>query len=63
MVDYRAGSYSPALMRPGDIDDLEAVIYDPIDDMKKLELARAQVMSTGRVRVSKTWTNAMYILL
>ncbi|WAR27383.1 CATIN-like protein [Mya arenaria] len=53
VLDYRAGSYSPVLIRPADIDDLEAVIYDPTDDMKKLALARIQVRSTGRVRLDQ----------
>jgi len=55
ITEYHTGSYSPRLMAPGDIDDIEAVIYDPIDDMKKLALARIQVKSTGRVRVSVTY--------
>ena len=53
VLEYIAGNYSPKLFSPGDIDDLEAVIYDPEDDMKKLELARKQVKSFGIVRVSK----------
>lgn len=52
VAEYNAGNYSPKLFAPGDIDDIDAVIYDPVDDMKKLALARAQVKSTGRVRVS-----------
>lgn len=51
VTDYKAGCYSPKLFSPGDIDDIDAVIYDPADDMKKLELARKQVLSTGRVRL------------
>lgn len=53
VIDYRLGSYSPKLFAPADIDDIDAVIYDPVDDMKKLELARKQVKSTGRVRLDQ----------
>lgn len=47
--DYEAGSYSPKLFAPNDIDDIDAVIYDPADDMKKLELARNQIRSVGKI--------------
>ncbi|XP_053404285.1 splicing factor Cactin-like [Mercenaria mercenaria] len=53
VTDYRVGSYSPKLFKPADIDDMDAVIYDPVDDMKKLELARKQVKSTGRVTLDQ----------
>ncbi|KAH3703344.1 cactin-like [Dreissena polymorpha] len=53
VVEYRAGNYSPVLFAPREIDDLEAVIYDPLDDMKKLALARTQVKSTGKVRLDQ----------
>lgn len=49
-VDYEAGGYSPKLLRTTDL-DIDAVIYDPVDDMKKLELARLQVKTSGRVRL------------
>lgn len=49
-IDYEAGSYSPKLLRTADL-DIDAVIYDPVDDMKKLELARLQVKTSGRVRL------------
>ena len=50
VVDYNAGCYSPKLVSPSNL-DIDAVIYDPEDDMKKLELARKQVLSFGKVRV------------
>ena len=50
-VDYDTGKYSPKLLRPNEL-DIDTVVYDPADDMRKLELARQQVRSTGRVRVS-----------
>ncbi|GAB1600410.1 cactin-like [Argonauta hians] len=48
--DYENGGYSPKLLR---LDELEfdAMVYDPADDLKKLELAREQVLTTGRVRL------------
>lgn len=49
-VDYDAGGYSPKLLRQADL-EIDSVVYDPADDMRKLELARQQVLSTGRVRV------------
>ncbi|XP_048736311.1 splicing factor Cactin-like [Ostrea edulis] len=49
-IDYDAGSYSPKLLRNADL-EIDTVVYDPIDDMRKLELARQQVLSTGRVRL------------
>ena len=50
VVDYSAGAYSPKLITESDL-DIDAVIYNPEDDMKKLELARTQVRSFGKVRV------------
>lgn len=49
-VDYDTGGYSPKLLRQADL-EIDSVVYDPTDDMRKLELARQQVLSTGRVRV------------
>lgn len=50
VVDYSAGAYSPKLITESDL-DIDAVIYNPEDDMKKLELARTQVRSFGKVRL------------
>lgn len=49
-VDYDTGGYSPKLLRQADL-EIDSVVYDPTDDMRKLELARQQVLSTGRVRL------------
>lgn len=49
-MDYDAGGYSPKLLRQADL-EIDSVVYDPADDMRKLELVRQQVLSTGRVRV------------
>ena len=48
--EYVTGSYSPRLLRIEEL-EIDAIVYDPVDDMKKLELAREQVRTTGRVRV------------
>ncbi|XP_067665773.1 splicing factor Cactin-like [Haliotis asinina] len=48
--DYTAGNYSPRLLRSNEL-DIDAVVYDPVDDLKKLDLAREQVRTTGRVRL------------
>ena len=50
VIDYTAGQYSPKLITESDL-EIDAVIYNPEDDMKKLELARTQVKSFGKVRV------------
>lgn len=59
-VDYDTGGYSPKLLRQADL-EIDSVVYDPTDDMRKLELARQQVLSTGRVRV-RTHLLGFYIL-
>jgi hypothetical protein len=51
--EYEAGNYSPKLIRPMDV-DIDKVVYDPADDMKKLEYMRQQVLKTGKVKVSIT---------
>ncbi|XP_074640523.1 splicing factor Cactin-like [Tubulanus polymorphus] len=47
-VDYELGKYSPQLLRPSSL-EIDAVLYDPSDDMKKLEYMRQQVLATGAV--------------
>ncbi|OWF46150.1 cactin-like [Mizuhopecten yessoensis] len=49
-VDYEAGKYSPRLQRFNDL-EIDTVVYNPADDMKKLELARQQVKTLGQVRL------------
>lgn len=49
-IDYEAGKYSPKLLRYNDL-EIDTVVYDPTDDMKKLELARQQVRTLGQVRL------------
>ncbi|XP_060073611.1 splicing factor Cactin-like [Ylistrum balloti] len=49
-VDYEAGKYSPRLLRFNDL-EIDTIVYDPTDDMKKLELARQQVRTLGQVRL------------
>jgi ribosomal protein S19 len=47
--EYIQGSYTPKLLQPGDL-DIDVIIYDPEDDMKKLEYMRKQVKVTGQVK-------------
>ena len=48
--EYDAGAYSPSLMT---VDDLEpdTLVYDPAEDMKRLEFARVHVIRTGQAKV------------
>ena len=50
-IDYEAGCYSPKLLRTSEL-EIDTVVYEVADDMKKLELARGQVQTSGKVRVS-----------
>ncbi|KAK3610182.1 hypothetical protein CHS0354_038818 [Potamilus streckersoni] len=50
VLDYKAGNYSPKLLQPEDL-NIDDVVYDVEDDMKKLELAREQVRYTGQVKL------------
>ena len=45
--EYDAGGYSPRLLRPSDLEP-DQLVYDPEDDIKRLEYARNHVMKTGR---------------
>lgn len=49
-IDYEAGCYSPKLLRPSEL-EIDTVVYEVADDMKKLELARGQVQTSGKVRL------------
>ena len=44
--DYLAGGYSPKLMRHKELDP-DALVYNPADDIRRLEYARSQVLKTG----------------
>ena len=59
--DYEAGMYSPKMMR---VQELEAdtIVYDPEDDMKRLEYARRLVCSTGRAKVRlRFWITVKFV--
>ncbi|XP_076101845.1 splicing factor Cactin-like [Mytilus galloprovincialis] len=49
-VDYEAGCYSPKLLTQNDL-EIDSVVYEVADDIKKLELAREQVKTSGQVRL------------
>ena len=48
--EYEAGSYSPRLFKPNEL-DIDAIVYDTVDDLQKLALARTQVLTIGKVKV------------
>lgn len=55
-VDYEAGCYSPKLLTQNEL-EIDSVVYEVADDIKKLELAREQVKTSGQVRVSVCYTS------
>ncbi|CAH1797477.1 unnamed protein product, partial [Owenia fusiformis] len=50
MDEYTLAGYSPKLVRQADLDP-DVIIYDPEDDMKRLEFARRQFLSTGSAKL------------
>lgn len=48
--DYDAGNYSPKLIHAGDL-EADALVYDPTEDMKRLQYARRGVLRTGLAQV------------
>ena len=53
VVDYEAGSYSPRLIALSNLEP-DALVYDPADDMLRLEFARKSVLRTGQAQVCDT---------
>ena len=51
LAAYESGRYSPELIDPTTL-ELDVLIYDPEDDMKKLSFARTALIKTGQARVS-----------
>lgn len=51
VAEYDAGGYSPQLIRPFDLPP-DTIIFDPEDDMKRLEFARHQIVVTGQLQVA-----------
>lgn len=49
--DYLQGRYSPKLIDPKDL-PFDTMIYDPEEDMDKLDQARKQLLATGSAEVS-----------
>ncbi|KAK8767058.1 hypothetical protein V5799_006170 [Amblyomma americanum] len=47
--EYRAGSYSPRLLRPEELEP-GTLLIDGDDDEQRLEFARQQLMGTGRIQ-------------
>ena len=49
-TDYESGQYSPVLLQPGDLEP-DAIVYDPQEDLGRLDFARTQVKRTGQAKV------------
>ena len=50
-LDYLSGRYSPKLIQGTDL-EADTIIYNPADDIRRLEYARSQVLKTGiKVRI------------
>ena len=49
--EYMAGSYSPRLLRVTDLEP-DTLVYDPAEDMQRLEFARRHVVKTGEAKVN-----------
>lgn len=57
--EYLQGSYSPKLIGHKDL-TFDTMIYDPEEDMAKLEQARKQLVATGSAEVSHTKRRAPF---
>lgn len=49
--EYAAGRYSPVLLEVSELEP-DTIVYDPAEDMQRLEFARGNVLSTGLAKVS-----------
>ncbi|XP_013403092.1 cactin [Lingula anatina] len=47
--EYQLGQYSPRLLKHSDL-EADTIVYDPEDDMKRLEHLRLQVRRTGKAQ-------------
>ena len=59
IIEYEAGSYSPQLIRMFDLPP-DTIIFDPEDDMKRLEFTRHQIIVTGQLQVCPMSMNYCY---
>ena len=51
--EYRSGRYSPVLLEADDLEP-DTLVYDPSEDMQRLEFARRHVRRTGQAKVRQT---------
>ena len=49
--EYRSGCYSPSLLTVNDLEP-DTLVYDPQEDMQRLEFARRHVLHTGQAKVA-----------
>jgi hypothetical protein len=53
ILDYNVGQYSPTLIAFADV-DVHMELIEPEDDLRKLQMARSQVMKTGSAAIVTT---------
>ena len=49
--EYKSGCYSPSLLTVNDLEP-DTLVYDPQEDMQRLEFARRHVLHTGQAKVT-----------
>jgi len=58
VAEYESGNYSPQLIRPSDLPP-DTIVFDAIDDTKRLEFARHQILVTGQLQVRLCHLNCL----
>ncbi len=58
--EYVEGGYSPRLLRPSELEP-DQLVYDPEDDIKRLEYARRHVMKTGKTVSATEATSIVWL--
>ena len=48
--EYDQGSYSPVLLQHDDLEP-DTLVSDPLDDLKRLDYTRKQLLHTGEAKV------------
>ena len=50
--EYEAGGYSPRLLKTSELEP-DTIVYDPEDDIRRLEYARVRLLRMGKAKVSE----------
>ena len=53
-TEYEAGGYSPKLLQYSDLEP-DTLVYDPEDDLRRLQFARLHLEQTGQAKVCKVY--------